>query len=265
MPGRAGRRERVAIEPPDADRGCPQGDRLEHVGAAIEAAIDDDRHPAFHHLDHLGKDIHRAARMIERAPAVVGHVDALDAAIERDLRVLAGLDALDDDLGLRVALGEALDRRPVEAGLRVVLVLAAVGDAVEALHHVALAPRVVREVDREAELRHKAGLLRALVDVVDELVVAAHIELENLERVRRLLGESPPAAGSVAELCIIGMPNSPAAAPPLRRRRARNSAARRRVRSVPADAYLAAVQLGEQSTLRTLRSTRGLNAIESSD
>src|SRR5207302_2085354 len=83
---------------------------------------------------------------------------------------------------------EALDHAPVKAGLGVTLELAAIGDAVEALHHVALAPRIIGEVDREAELRREAIVLRALVDAVDELVVAAHIELEDLERVGRLLG-----------------------------------------------------------------------------
>ena len=125
--------------------------------------------------------------MVERASAVIGHVDAADARIERDLRVLGGLDALDDDGRFRMALVEALDQRPVERGLDVMLGLAAAGPARIALHQVALAPRIVREVDREAELRRVARVLRALVVVVDELVVAAHIELEDLVGLRRAL------------------------------------------------------------------------------
>src|SRR5262249_52975197 len=106
----------------------------------------------------------------------------------RDLRILGGLDALDDDLGLRMALLEALDHGPVEPGEGDMLALAAVGDAIEALHHVALAPRVIGEVDGETELRRVAVVLRALVEAVDIVVVAARIKLEDLEGVRRLFG-----------------------------------------------------------------------------
>ena len=78
-------------------------------------------------------------------------------------------------------------RAPVEPRKIAMLLHAAIGDAVMALHHVALAPRIMREVDREAELRREARILRALVELVDVLVVAARIELEDLERVGRAL------------------------------------------------------------------------------
>jgi hypothetical protein len=73
------------------------------------------------------------------------------------------------------------------------------------------------------------------------------------------------SGGSVAELCIIGTPNSPGG---LRHRR--DAAVPEQLQ--PADrrdehrqAHLAAEQRGGAVDVRTLRSTRGLNAIESSD
>ena len=125
--------------------------------------------------------------MIERAPAVIGHVDAGDAVVEAELRVLGGLDALDDDLRFGKSLLEALQRAPVEPCKIAMLLDAAIGDTVMALHHVALAPRVMREVDREAELRRKSRGLRAVVEIVDIFVVAARIKLEDLESVGSFL------------------------------------------------------------------------------
>src|ERR1041384_5120768 len=52
---------------------------------------------------------------------------------------------------------------------------------------ISIAPRVIGKVDREAELRRVAAVLRALVELVDIFVVAARVELEDLEGAGRLL------------------------------------------------------------------------------
>src|SRR5205085_1767827 len=128
--GPAGGGKRVAIEPPDSDRGRAHGDRLQHIGRAIERAVNDDRHFSFHDLHDLRKDFHGAARMVERASAVIGDVNASNPMLEAKLRVFGGLDALDDDLRLREPFLEALDRAPVETREIAMLFGAAVGDAV---------------------------------------------------------------------------------------------------------------------------------------
>ncbi len=69
--------------------------RLDDVGAAIEAAVDDDHGAAGHRFDDFRQHIHRAAAVVELPAAVIGDVDDLDAVIERDLGVLRGADAFD--------------------------------------------------------------------------------------------------------------------------------------------------------------------------
>ncbi len=71
--------------------------------------------------------------------------------------------------------------------------------------------------------------------------------------------------GSVAEDCIIGMPNSPAASATVATPPSQNSC------SPPTGAISTGMRIlrpyssVEQSTFCTLRSTRGLNAMQSSD
>ena len=90
----ARRGEAIEIETADRDRVGAERDRFDDIGAAIEAAIDEDLRPAAHRVDHLGQNIERAAHMIELPPAVIGDVDALDAMVAGDRRVFAGLECL---------------------------------------------------------------------------------------------------------------------------------------------------------------------------
>src|SRR5437879_5494580 len=89
----------------------------------------------------------------------------------------------------RLPEAPACARRPVERRLDLVFLLIAPRPARIALHDVAFAPRIMRKVDREAELRRIAGLLRALVIVVDEIIVTAHVKLEDLVGLGRALGD----------------------------------------------------------------------------
>ena len=87
--------------------------------------------------------------MVELAAAVVGHVDPVDAVIERDRRILRGRDPLDDQRYLELVLDQ-LHRAPFQPLLEV-----AAGGAERlsrtTLGDIALAPAVMRGVDGQAE------------------------------------------------------------------------------------------------------------------
>ena len=161
--------------------------RLDDVGAAIKAAVDDDHGAAGHRLDDFRQHIDRAAAVVELAAAVIGDVDDLDAVIERDLGVLRGADALDGERNLELAL-HALDGAPIERHLEVAAggAAAAAGDV--ALGEIALAPAVMGGIDGEAE-RRIAVLDRALDMIVGPGRVAAHIELKHPQRLGRRFGD----------------------------------------------------------------------------
>src|SRR6202030_29297 len=105
-----------------------------------------------------------------------------DAVIERDLDVLGGRDALDRQRNVEAFL-EALDRAPVERGLELAARRPPAPGYDMALGDVALAPAVDRGVDGEAE-GAVAVRDRARRVVVDPGLVAAHIKLEEAQRVR---------------------------------------------------------------------------------
>ncbi len=75
-----------ALEPADTHGVGAQRDGLDHVGPAHEAAVDDDRGAPGHGGDHFGQHVEGPPAVVELAPAVIGHVDALHA-------VLAGEEA----------------------------------------------------------------------------------------------------------------------------------------------------------------------------
>jgi hypothetical protein len=111
-------------------------------------------------------------------------VDHLDAVLHGDLRVFGGGDALDDER-YRMLVLEALYLRPGESRLET----AARGRGRapgldEAADEVALAPAVHRDVHGEAKGAVAVGERAAHV-VVHPGVVAAHVELEDAQRVGR--------------------------------------------------------------------------------
>ena len=125
--------------------------------------------------------------MIELAAAVIGDVDPLDAVLDRDLRILGGGDALERQRNL-VAILDALDRAPVEPGLIGTAGHATAPGGGVTLGDVALAPAVMRGVDRHAE--GNIAVVDGAADmVVDKGVVAAHVELEDARGVGGGLGD----------------------------------------------------------------------------
>ena len=124
--------------------------------------------------------------MVELAAAVVRHIDPIHAMIERDGRVFRSRNTLDHQRNFILVLDQ-LHGAPIQP----LLEIAAGGpDAAFAdipLGDIALAPAVMRGVDRQAE-RSIAIVDRAADSVFDKGVVAADIELENAQRIGRGLG-----------------------------------------------------------------------------
>ena len=77
---------------------APQGQRLEDVVAAADAAVDEYRHPAPDRGDDLGQRVDRRPHAVHRPAAVIGHEDAVRAVLDRLLGALGGHDALQDEL-----------------------------------------------------------------------------------------------------------------------------------------------------------------------
>src|SRR5919201_1674679 len=65
------------IGPPDAHRRRAHAQRLDDIGAAAEAGIDQDRHAALHGLDDLRQRVDGGAAGILAARAVIGDDDAV--------------------------------------------------------------------------------------------------------------------------------------------------------------------------------------------
>src|SRR5207248_7872172 len=86
------------IRPADADCVRPHRERLGDVGAAAEAAVDQDEDLALHRVHNLGQHVDGGAAAVFAAPAVVGDDEAVDAVRDAEFRVLGGETALDYDL-----------------------------------------------------------------------------------------------------------------------------------------------------------------------
>src|SRR5262249_7119822 len=117
--------------------------------------------------------------MVELTSAVVGDVNPVDAVIERDLRILGGGDALERQRNVELALDQ-LDGAPVKRGLVLAPRHVASSAGLMALGQGALAPAVMRGIDGQAECRVAIGY-GARHMILDERVIAAHIELEDAQ------------------------------------------------------------------------------------
>src|SRR6516225_8017343 len=133
--------------PPAGDRVGAEDQRFDHVGAAADAAIDNDARLPADRLDDLGQDVDRPDTLIELAAAMVRHVDAVDPMLDRDLRVLGGRDAFEDQRNVEAFL-DALDIAPVELRLEDAGISDPHAAALVAFGDVALAPAVAVRVDR---------------------------------------------------------------------------------------------------------------------
>ena len=184
----------------DTDALGAQAERLDDVGAAADAAVDEDVdlgvEAALAQDGHgLGEDLDAGARKVELAAAVVGEDDAADAGVGGAQDVLDALDALEDDGhpgdGQEpgdVGPGEG---RVDEAGDGAGGALAGVGLAAR-LHaaaavgelgaHVLLAAAQLRGVDGD-EQPLAAAALGVLDDAARDLAVAVDVELQPLDLV----------------------------------------------------------------------------------
>ena len=181
--GLAGRGEAAAGEASDPNRLGAEGDRLDDVGSAHEAAVHDDRRPAADRPDDLRQHLDGAPAVIQLAPAVVRDVHAVDAVVDRERRVLGRRDPLQHERD-RVRVLEALDVVPAEPRLELEAAGARPPRLDEAPGEVALAPAVAGGVHGEAE-GGVAMVHGAPHPGVDPRVVAANVELEDAEVVRR--------------------------------------------------------------------------------
>src|SRR5216683_383604 len=182
----AGGGEPIDIKSADDDRVGPEGDRLDDIGAAGDRTVDHHPGSAADRLDDLRQYLDRADALVELAPAMVRHVDAIDPVLDRDPGILGGGDALDDQRDIEILL-DPLDVAPVELRLVDPRVVDPHAAALVALGNVALAPAVAVGVDGQAE----GGV--ALVDrapdmIIDPGRIAAHVKLEDAEPVGRGLG-----------------------------------------------------------------------------
>jgi hypothetical protein len=103
------------VRPADADRAGAQAERLQNVGPAAHAAIDQHRDVAAHRLDDLGEHADRRLPAFLRAPSVIGDEDGVHAMAQRLPGVRAGHDALEHQLALDDR-AQAIDEFPGHAG-----------------------------------------------------------------------------------------------------------------------------------------------------
>src|SRR5258708_39645240 len=116
--------------------------RLLRFVAGGDAGVDDEPGANGDGGGNLGQHLHRAAAVVELASAMIGHVDPLDAVIDRDLGVLRGSDPLDDQWYLVLVLDQ-LDGAPVERHLEFASGDPAAANGDMTLGEIALAPAVI--------------------------------------------------------------------------------------------------------------------------
>ncbi len=178
-PGAAAAARPQQARRPRPDHVGAERDRLHDVGPARVAAVHEDGGAAGHRGHDLGQHLGASDAVVELAAAVVGDVDPVHAVLDGDAGVLGGGDALEDERD-GVPILEALDLLPRKRRLVV-----HAGDVLapgfhEAPGQVTLATAVHGGVHRHAE-RRVAVIDGSLHVVVHELVVPAHVELEDTE------------------------------------------------------------------------------------
>src|SRR5579863_1405138 len=93
----AGAGDAPELRASDQDRARAERQRLDHVDAAPEAAVDHDRGLTAGRLDHPGKRADRSDGAVELAAAMIGDDDSIDAALDRLSRFVRMQEALEDE------------------------------------------------------------------------------------------------------------------------------------------------------------------------
>ena len=102
------RREAQAHQSADGDAPRPQGDRLDDIGAAQEAAVDHDFRLAADRVGDLGEYVDGGAAVVELTAAVVGDVDHVNPVFDRQPGVLGGCNGLENEGHVVAVLETAL-------------------------------------------------------------------------------------------------------------------------------------------------------------
>ena len=98
-------------------RARAEGERLDDVAAAPDAAVDEHLDPAVDRLDDLGQRVDRRRDAVELPAAVVRDDDPGGAVLARELRVLGRQHALDEQRQAGLA-GDALEVAATSATAR---------------------------------------------------------------------------------------------------------------------------------------------------
>ena len=176
---------RQAFQPADAHCVGTQRQRLEHVGAAQDATVEQHLGPAADRAHHLGQHVQRAAALVELTTAVVGDVDDVHAMADRQIGVFGAGDAFEDQRYAEAIL-DPLDQVPAQRGLQRGFARLARHEARAprrqgqvAFEQIAFAAAVDLGVDGQAE-GPVAGVLGAADDVHHPGLVAMGVELVDL-------------------------------------------------------------------------------------
>ena len=94
-PRLAGGAEPPPVGPRDGDRARSQPERLDDVGPAPDATVEQDLGPVAHGVGNARQSLDRGAGAVELTAAVVGHPDRVDATLHAALRVGHRHHALD--------------------------------------------------------------------------------------------------------------------------------------------------------------------------
>ncbi len=89
--------EAPALQLADGDRACAHCQRLEHVRAALHAAVDHDLSPPANRRHDLRQGFHAAEPVVQLPPAVVRYPNDVDPAFGRQGRVLGRPHALEHE------------------------------------------------------------------------------------------------------------------------------------------------------------------------
>jgi len=192
--------EPVHVGPAEQDRVRSERQRLEDVGAAPDAAVEENGDPAVDRLRHAGQRVERADRSVDLAPAVVRDDDPVHARVDRSPRVVGMHDALEHDRQLR-PLAQERQVVPREGWARVHLD--------EALDRLAGAGgreplRVVADQLEERSESGRSGSWGGARQPSARILVEQSLE----DGVARVLGD--PLAAQEGEVCELEVARAPA-------------------------------------------------------